>query len=292
MDLALLDPGSSGMQVSVSFTVLGAAILHATWNAIAHGIKDRLVGFTLLGLGSGLCAIPLVLLAPFPDGRSWPFLITSAVLHVGYDLMLMQSYRLGDFNQVYPLARGTSPLVVSLLAMVFVGEYLSPPQLLGVVTITAGMASLMLIGGRPGKADRTAIAAALGTGLIIAAYTAVDGVGVRHSGSALGYTGWLTLLQSPVIPIAAFAMHGRDLLPRLRPVVVPGLASGALTLAAYGLVLWAQTRGALAPVAALRETSIIFGAIIGAVVFHEGFGRPRVVATVFVTAGIVLLNVP
>ncbi|WP_395105797.1 EamA family transporter [Actinomadura sp. SCN-SB] len=284
--------GASGLQLSVSLAVLGAAVVHATWNAIAHGIKDRLVGFTLLGVGGGLCAAPPAVLAPFPDARSWPYLTASVGLHIGYDLMLMRSYRFGDFNQVYPLARGTSPLVVTLLAMVFVGEYPSLPQLVGVLSVTAGMGSLILVGGRPGKADRTAIAAALGTGLIIAAYTAVDGVGVRHSGSPAGYTGWLLLLQSPAVPIAAFALRGRELFAQARPVLAAGMTGGALMVVAYGLVLWAQTRGALAPIAASRETSIIFGAIIGAVVFHEGFGRARVVATVFVAAGIVLLNVP
>jgi drug/metabolite transporter (DMT)-like permease len=282
---------SSGLPVLVTLTVLGAAVVHASWNAIAHRIKDKMVGFALLSTGSVVCAIPLAASSPLPDVRSWPFLLASAALHVGYNVLLMQSYRFGDFNQVYPLARGTSPLVVTVLAAVFVGEYLALPQILGIILITGGMCSLVFIGRRPGSADRPAIAAAIGTGLVIATYTAIDGVGVRLSDSPVGYTAWLVLLHSPVIPVVSMAKRGRELFVQIRPVLALGLIGGGLTLLAYGLVLWAQTRGALAPIAALRETSIIFGAIIGTMIFHERFGRVRILAAIFVSAGIVVMNI-
>ena len=230
--------------------------------------------------------------SPLPAGDSWPLLLTSVVLHAVYNLLLMQSYRVGEFNQVYPLARGTSPLVVAAVAVLLVGEHLSLLQLLGVLVVSAGLASLVLVGGRPRPQQWPALTAAIATGLAIAAYAVVDGLGVRRSGSALGYTAWLFLLQGPVLPLLALSRRRGRLWAGLRPHLRAGTACGVLSLIAYGLVLGAQTRGALAAVAALRETSVIIGAIIGAVFLHERFGRPRLIATILVATGIVLLNIP
>jgi len=223
-----------------------------------------------------------------PRTGCWPYLLGSVGIHVFYNLLLMRCYRLGEFSQVYPLARGTSPLVVSILAAIFVAEHLAVPQIAGVLVISAGLAVLVLAGRRPGRA---AFLAAVGTGLTIAAYTTVDGVGVRLSASPVGYIGWLMLLESLCVP--AFALvRRRDVVLKQRPrVLLAGLAAGALSVLAYGLVLWAQTRGAPAPIAALRETSVIFGAIIGALAFREPFGRTRIAAAVLVAAGIILLSV-
>lgn len=270
--------------------MLLAAVLHATWNALAHAIPDQLFGFVLIGVTSAACSAVVVPFVAAPAAASRPFLVTSALLHVVYNFLLLQSYRVGEFNQVYPLARGTSPLVVAAVAVTLVGEHLAPPQLAGVVVVSAGLTSLVLVGGRPRPEHRAALVAAVATGFAIAAYTVLDGVGVRRSGSVAGYTGWLFLLQGPVLPLVALARRGRGLAGQLRPHLGVGLGCGLLSMAAYGLVLWAQTRGALAAVAALRETSVIVGAGIGAVFFHERFGRPRLVATVLVATGIVLLN--
>jgi len=281
--------GAGPLPLAVVAVVLVAAVLHATWNAIAHGIRDQLVAFTLVGMGGAASAIPLVVGAPLPQTRSWPFLATSVAIHVAYVLLLMRSYRLGDFSQVYPLARGTSPLVVTLLAALAIGEVPGPAGIAGVGAISAGLASLVLVGHRHKAGDGPARLAALATGLTIAAYSTVDGVGVRLSGSAFGYTGWLLLLEGSTIPLYTLARR-RALLRQSRSVWAVGLTGGALSLLAYGLVLWAQTRGALGPIAALRETSIIFGALIGSVVFHERFGRPRILAAILVACGIVVLS--
>ncbi|MQA77296.1 MAG: EamA family transporter [Streptosporangiales bacterium] len=269
--------------------VLVAAVAHASWNAIAHDIDDKLVSFTLVGLGGAVCSLVVVAVAPLPHRDSWPYLLTSALVHVAYFALLMKSYELGEFSQVYPLARGTSPLVVTVLAAVFVREVPPPFELAGVLVVSVGLGTLVLAGGRPGRRDLPALAAAVGTGLTIAAYTTIDGIGVRASGNAAAYTGWLILLQSLPIPLYALARRRRALIRQLRPQAVRGLAGGVLSLLAYGLVLWAQTRGALAPIAALRETSIIVGAVIGTIFFAEPFGRSRVVATV-VVVGIVLIS--
>ncbi len=280
--------GSTG--AAVAGAVLLAAVLHAVWNAMAHAIGDQLVGFALMGVAVGVGGAVLVVVSPAPERAAWPYIAASALAHVAYNLLLMRCYRLGEFSQVYPLARGTSPWLVALGAAAFVGEDLSAVRLGGVVVISLGLASLVLAGGVPTRAARPAIAAALLTGVVIATYTTLDGVGVRASGSVGGYTGWLFLLQGPVLPVvAALSRRGR-LWPQVRPHLRAGLLGGALSLAAYALVLWAQTRGALAPIAALRETSVIVGAVIGAVLFGERFGRWRVAATVLVAVGVVLVT--
>jgi len=277
----------STLSLSVTLAVLAAAVTHATWNAIAHGIKDQTLAFALIGVGGIVVAIPLIIFAAAPRPDCWPYLAASIVIHVFYNLLLMQCYRLGEFGQVYPLARGTSPLVVTILAAIFVHEHLALPQIAGVLVVSGGLAALVVAGRRP---SRAAFLAAIGTGLTIAAYTTVDGVGVRLSHSPIGYIGWLMLLESLGVPMFAL-IRRRDVLLKQRPrILLSGLAAGALSVLAYGLVLWAQTRGALAPIAALRETSVIFGAIIATLVFREPFGRTRIAATILVAAGILILN--
>ena len=282
-----MDP-STTLSLTVTLAVLAAAVTHAVWNAIAHGIKDQTLAFALIGVGGAAVSVPLVIVAAFPRSSSWPYLLASVGIHVFYNLLLMQCYRLGEFSQVYPLARGVSPLVVTVLAAAFVHEHLAPVQIVGVAVVSAGLAFLVFGGRRPG---RGAFLAAVGTGLTIAAYTTVDGVGVRASASPVGYIGWLILLQSLCVPLFAVVRRRDVLLKQPRRILLSGLLAGALSVLAYGLVLWAQTKGALAPIAALRETSVIFGAIIGTLIFHEPFGRSRIIATVLVVAGIILLNV-
>jgi drug/metabolite transporter (DMT)-like permease len=301
---------TAALPLSVTLAVLAAAVTHATWNAIAHGIKDQLLAFGLIGVGGIVVAIPLVILFPFPLSACWPYLLASIVIHVFYNLLLMRSYRYGEFGQVYPLARGTSPLVVTVLAAVFAAERPSAFQVAGVLVVSAGLAVLVLAGRRRGAGagagagpgagsgagsgagmGRPALIAAVATGLTIAAYTTVDGLGVRLSGSSVAYIGWLMLLESLCVPAWALARRRHDLRGVPRRVLVSGLVAGGLSVLAYGLVLWAQTRGELAPIAALRETSVIFGAVIATVVFHEPFGRWRIAATAVVVVGVLLLNV-
>jgi drug/metabolite transporter (DMT)-like permease len=278
-----------GLPVATVAAVLLAALLHALWNAIAHGVQDRLIGFTLIGATATACGgIGALILTP-PPSRAWPFLLASAALHGVYSLLLLASYQLGQFSQVYPLARGTSPWVVAMVATIVLGQTLPLPEMTGVLIISAGLISLVFVGGGRDRAPRRALAAAFATGLTIAAYTVVDGVGVHHA-PVLTYTTWLFLLEGPIVPVLAAVRRGRALLGDLRPVLAMGAAGGVVSMAAYGIVLWAQAHGALAPIAALRETSIIAGAIIGAVVLGERFGYRRAVASAIVVFGIVLIN--
>ncbi|AYF79020.1 EamA family transporter [Nocardia yunnanensis] len=277
------------MPALVLAATLVAACGHAAWNAIAHWVPDKLVSITLVNAGGSLCAIPLVVWAAGPDPRSWVYLGTSVVLHIAYNLLLMASYRLGDLSQTYPLARGTSPLVVTVVAALLFRETPRSGQIAGVLLISLGLACLVFWGRRKTASPRGAVAAALVTGVMIASYTTVDGIGVRESGSVLGYIGWLMLLEGLAVPLYALARRRRAFWRDLRPVWPVGLLGGVLSFAAYGLILWAQTRGALADIAALRESSIIVGALIGTVVFGERFGAARVAATCAVVAGIATL---
>ncbi len=271
--------------------VLFAAVLHATWNALAKSFSDRLAAFALMGLATVACTAPLLPLVPTPARAAWWALGTSAVLHTGYNLLLLASYRLGEFNQVYPLARGTGPLLVAAVAAGLLHEHLGGAQLAGVLVVSGGI--ILLSAGRvpAGASARPAILAALATGVMIASYTVVDGIGVRHSGTAIGYTAWLFTLEGPAMPLYALALRRGGLWRTLQGHWRLGVLCGVLSVTAYGLVIWAQTRGALAAVAALRESSVVVAAAIGALVFHERFGRRRILASAAIATGVVLLNV-
>ena len=285
---------AAGVPVAVTAAVLAAAVLHAGWNALLKGAGDRLATVVLLdltGLVLSALALPLV---PAPAPASRGLLGLSVVLHLGYELLLLASYRVGDLSQVYPLARGTAPLLVAGYAGLVLGERLAPVQLLGLAGVCAGLLVLLEVGRvplGPAPLGRAAtLGPALATGVFIAAYTVADGLGVRRSGTVLGYVAWLFLLHGLPIPLFVLAVRGRGLLARLRGHLGAGVAAGALSVAAYGLVLWAQRRGALAVVAALRETSVLVAALIGSLVFGERFGRRRVLAAALLAAGILVLN--
>ncbi|MET9534242.1 MULTISPECIES: DMT family transporter [unclassified Streptomyces] len=277
------------MTPTVILAVVVAAITHASWNAIAHHIKDQLVSFTLISAGGLLIGVLGALFVPFPAAAAWPYLLVSAALHVTYMLLLMRSFTLGDFGQMYPIARGTAPLVVTVLAAVFVHEIPNGWQLAGVAVACAGLVGVALWGLKGSRPQWPAIIAALATGLAIASYTTVDGVGVRDSGTSLGYIAWLMVLEGIAIPAYALYRRRGQLVAQVRPYATKGLVGGAMSVVAYGLVLWAQTRAPLAPIAALRESSIIVGAAIGALFFKEKFGAPRIAAAGLMVVGIGLM---
>ena len=290
--------GAPGILVPV---VLSAALLHAGWNAILKSIPDKLTASLLMTVSSGALAGIGVFFLPAPASASWVLLLVSAALHVGYFLMLVKTFEIGDFNQVYPLARGLSPVVVAGFATLL-GDPLSRHQTLGIAVVCGGLTTLVFSAGRPRRAQGRALFWAAMTGLSIAVYTVTDGTAVRHSGTAAGYTAWMMLAQSATLTTTCaliLARRGRapgtaGLRSALGALgggdVASGTVAGALSLAAYGLVLWAQTRGALAAVSALRETSVIFGAALGSVFLREPFGRYRILAAVTIAGGILILE--
>jgi drug/metabolite transporter (DMT)-like permease len=276
--------------LGVTLLVLGAGVLHALWNAIASAVEDKLVAFGLIGVSCTVVAAVVLPLTGMPRSTAIVFALVSAVLHLAYNCGLMQSYRLGNFGHTYPLARGTAPLLVAAGAWVFADEHLDAVQLLGLATVAGGLMAIVLAGGRLRRADAPATVAAVLTGAAIASYTVVDGLGVRHAHNPFGYTALLFLLQGPVMAGVAGVRRRHDPVWATPRNLTAGLAAGALSLAAYGIVIWAQTQGPLALVSALRETSVISAAIIAQVVFHEPFGRRRLLAAAAVVAGIVLIS--
>ena len=291
--------GAPGILVPV---VLTAAFLHASWNAILKFIPDKMAASLLMTVSSGVLAGIGCFFLPVPDRASWALLLVSAALHVGYFLMLVKTFEIGDFNQVYPLARGLSPVVVAVFATLL-GDPMSRHQTLGIAVVCGGLATLVFSAGRPKRAQGKALFWAAMTGLSIATYTVTDGVAVRHSGTAAGYTAWMMLAEGLMMSAAFATILARrgaadgdraGLQATLRALgrndVARGVVAGALSLLAYGLVLWAQTRGALAAVSALRETSVIFGAALGSVFLREPFGRYRILAAVTIAGGILILE--
>lgn len=290
----LLETGTAHGQFPVftAVAVIFAGVLHATWNAMAKATPNRYAAFALFGLAYLACGVVAVAWAAAPAAAAWPWLATSTTLHVVYSWQLTRCYRLGDFNQVYPLARGTAPLLVALVATTALGDELTTPQLVGVATVCGGLGVLALARGS-GVAGPSwpAIRAAVLTGVTIAAYTILDGIGVRRSGSPLGYSGWLFLTMGPLIVAWTFAAQRRALLSALRQHWVMGFIGGVIGVIGYAVVLWAQTTGALAVVAALRETGVVAGAVIGVVVFRERLGPARIAAAAAVALGVALINV-
>lgn len=276
--------------LSAALGVIFAGVLHAVWNAVAKAAPDRYAGFALIGLAQGGAGLLMLLVAPAPARASWIWIAISVVVHVAYTVLLARSYELGDFNQVYPLARGTGPLIVAFAAAVFLGERLSVAQLAGVAAVCGGLGALAFAGGASRTQGR-AIGAALLTGVSIASYTVVDGIGVRHAGTAVGYSGWMFFGMGPLVVLWVLAVRGRALWPAMAAQWRFGVPGGVISVIGYGIVVWAQTRGALAPVAALRETGVITGAIIGAVFFRERMGTQRLVAAFIVVTGVALINI-
>lgn len=272
--------------------VLAAAVMHASWNAITKNAADRTALLVRMTIVSTALSVPLAVLAPVPARASWLWLGLSVVLHVVYALTLVVAYGRGDFNQTYPIARGVGPVIVAFVAATVFGESLSGPAVAGVAFVAAG-AVLIGISSLRHRRNMSGLGASLLTAVAIAAYTVVDGIAVRASGDAVGYAAWLIGLQGPLMVVGAWLLRrssgssptSAGPAQRWRDAVAAGAMSGT----AYGLVLWAQTRADLASVAALRETSIVFAALIGAVVLGEPAGRARIVASCAIAGGGVVL---
>jgi drug/metabolite transporter (DMT)-like permease len=276
------------LSVPVILLVLFAGVLHAAWNAIAKAVHDKLVAFGLMSVAFTVGGAVTLVFTGMPRHEAVVFAVVSAIIHIGYDLALLRSYRLGAFGHAYPIARGTSPVLVGVGAWLFASERLDTFATAGVLIVAAGLISIVFVSGRLERDDLPATVAAVLTGCAIASYSLVDGIGVRHAHNPMGYAALLFVMQGPPMLAVALAARWRDPAWTSRRTVPAGIAAGLLALAAYGIVIWAQTQGALAVVSALRETSVITGAVIAAVVFRENFGWRRVPAAVLVVTGIVL----
>ncbi|MGU3540459.1 EamA family transporter [Methylobacterium sp. A54F] len=261
--------------------VMGAAILHAGWNAVLRGGSDRLWSMTLMMVAIACVSAAAVAVLPWPSAASWPYVVASAVIHLGYNLSLVRTYRSGDLGQTYPISRGSSPVLVALGAVVFAHEGVGPVAAAGIALVSGGILSLA-VQGRRLRADF--LPAALATGVLIGAYTVVDGIGVRLSGNSLSYAASMFLLWSLSMPPLYWALRGRP--PAYTGTqTLLALAGGLVSLLAYGIVIWAMQHDAMGPVSALRETSVVYAAVIGRLFLGEALSPRRIASCLAVAAG-------
>jgi drug/metabolite transporter (DMT)-like permease len=252
---------------------------------------EPIVATSMVAAASGLIAVPFAILVGVPSLPSWPYVLASVAIHIVYYLTLAQAYRFGDLGQVYPIARGTAPLMTAMLATVWLDEGLGVYGWLGVVVLAAGILLLAVRGGRAlEQFDTRSIGFALLTSLTITSYTLVDGLGARVSGSALQYTAWLFVLSGGAMAVYGFAYVGRRLSNDFAANWQLALTGAALSTAAYAIAIWAMTVAPIALVAALRETSVLFAALLGTVLLREPLLPARIVAALLVMAGVVLLR--
>lgn len=275
------------MSLSVAAIVLFSAVLHASWNALLHSGRDRLWTITVMNLAMGAVAAAAIPFLPLPERASWPYIVTSGFLEVGYSLFLIQAYRHGDLGQTYPIARGSSPLLVAMGAAVFAGETLSSLTAIGIILVSAGIIALAF---RARRFSIPATSMALLTGCFIAAYTLVDGIGVRLSGNSFAYAAWMVLVWALPMPIILLAARGSGALHASPREIAKAAAGGIVALIAYGTIIWALNLGTMAPISALRETSVVFAALIGRIFLKEVLTLRRVVACIVIAVGVACLG--
>jgi drug/metabolite transporter (DMT)-like permease len=293
-------------QALVVTLVLLAAVLHATWNALVKQSGERLLTFSVV---VGTCAaigLPIALVIGLPARASWAFVAGSAAIHFGYYTFLLLGYRYGDLGVVYPIARGVAPLLIAVGSAVFAGEPLGPLGAAGVALVSIGLASLAprsvyaalarLASRRRASASEPvdhaprSVAFALATGVCVAGYMLCDGLGVRASGRPLAYIATQEVAAGAPFALGVWFVRRRRVASFFKAHGRRAVLGGAISASAYAIVMWAMSVSHLAYVSALRETSVIVAALIGAVHLKEAFGRRRVAAACVVALGIVLMS--
>jgi len=278
------------LTLGVTLAVLGAGLMHASWNAIVKGGSggDPLLDTSTVVAGSMVVSLVLLPFLPLPLAAAWPMALASMVIHFAYYLTLTEAYRAGDLSFAYPLMRGTAPLLVTMLGVVFLRELPSLQVTAGILLICAGIFAIAFA--QRHRHPRAAVYWALANAGIIAVYTLVDGAGARASGNAFAYVAWLTFLESALFLAWVRWHRGASATAYVTSRWRRGMVGGFFSVAAYGIVLWAMTRAPVAAVAALRETSVLFAAIIGTVLLKERLGPGRLAGAVGVVLGVAALK--
>jgi len=278
------------LSLGVTLAVLGAAAAHAIWNAMIKSSSDVLFDLTLVVFCAGLVTAPFMLVVAAPAPAVWPYIAASMAIHIAYYVALVGAYRAGDLSHGYPIMRGLAPLIVSLSALFWLGESPRPLVWVGVLLICGGVLSLGFAGFRWAE-SRVSLGWALANAVIIASYTLVDAAGVRAAGNPETYVVWLFTLDALPFSLLIMWLKRKELVPYARQFWLRGLIGGALSAGAYGVVLWAMARAPVAAVAALRETSVIFAALIGAWLLKEGHIARRLAGAATVAAGVIALKI-
>lgn len=268
--------------------MLLAAGLHAGWNALIKISGDRVAVMAVVTLAGSLFSLPFLAFVEAPDPGSWPLLALTIILHTGYHFFLSVAYGHGDLGQVYPMARGTAPILVTIGALVFAGETLPPIAVIGVICLAIGVVTLTFDRASGIARKPKAVIFALATGAFIASYTVVDGIGVRQAGSVLGFAIWLTVGAGLLTFLIALLWKGREIWHVAHSNLFTGLAGGAMQVGAYWIIVCALAVAPMGMVSALRETSVLFAALISTFVLKEGFGVWRFVSAGLVSFGLIL----
>jgi len=279
------------MTPAITALVLLAALLHASWNAMAKSGGSPQFSIASYRLVSALVCLPLLFFFPIPLADSWAMLLASTAIHTAYYGTLSMSYRNGDLSQVYPLFRGLAPVLVVLGAALFAREFLSPGAMLGIGLVSAGLISIAFGGGAIGKISAPALRWGLATSVLIAAYTVADGIGVRAAGNPFSYIIWLFVLEPVPIGLWLLATDRGNWFAYMRAKPGKICIGASAAAAAYAMVIYAMSVAPMALVSSLRETSVIFAALIGSLLFREPFGRQRIVAAALVCGGVALIKI-
>jgi drug/metabolite transporter (DMT)-like permease len=278
------------MAIQIVLMVLGAAIVHATWNALVKADGDRLALIKVMSetqMCVSICLIPFV---SIPTSACWHFLLASSALNTGYMLMLNRAYQCGDLSLVYPFARGMAPLGVTIVSVVALGEKLTRANEIAIALIGLGIASLALSERATRRAQWRALGFAVATGAFIAGYTILDGLGARIAGSAHDYMVWLSLMTSSVIVACAHLLQQGQRQPIGRRTLQAGVAAGIMSYGSSWVVIWALTMAPLALVSALRETAVVFAVVIGVVFLKEKLSLSRLASIATTLAGVTVLK--
>jgi drug/metabolite transporter (DMT)-like permease len=269
--------------------ILLSAVLHASWNALSKASGDPLISITIITATGGLCGLPLMIWFPLPGSETWKWLLLSGCIHYAYQLSLIRTYQLGDLSQVYPIARGLAPLGVACLAAFGAGEILEPGQILGLAL--AALAIISLGAARTaGASSRRAVWMAVLTALLIGSYTYSDGRGVRSVDHIATFIGWSFFIGSVPMVLTTIFLRGSKTIVGLRRHGLHSVAGGLMATFGYTIALWALSRAPMATVASLRESSVLFAAILGTRVLGESFGRRRIVSALVLVVGLVLVQ--
>lgn len=279
------------MSLSVMLIVLLAATLHASWNFLIKHKDDKHISMTAVVLGHTPFALVVLLFSPLPQIESFPYIVIGALLHTGYQLFLLYSYRIGDLSQVYPLARGVAPLVVAVVSVVFLGTHLDLIELSAIAIIGSGIMSLSLVRRSDGFRNYKAAVLAIVTGGFIAAYSLVDGLGARVATTALGFYGCLSILNAIFFTVIINFIKPGMVKTVAQKNYKLALSGGGASFTAYALVIWAFTMAPIPVVTALRETSIIFALFLGVFVLKEPLDLIKVFASMVTLLGAGLLRI-
>ena len=275
------------MSVPVFAAVLGAALLHAVWNALVKTGADKQTAMLMLSLGNAAIGVVVASTRPLPGAEVWPWIVASGVIHTAYQLFLAFAYEQGDLSRVYPLARGGAPMIVLAVGLALALDPVTGTEIAGVLLLGAGLA-VMTRGIFTDHESRRMIPFAAGSACATAGYTLVDGIGVRIEGDAAAFTAWLLIAAAVGYVPAALALRGPSVIPRRATTWALGAVAGACSFAAYGIVVWAMGRAPIALVAALRETSILFAVGLGWLVFGERITRAKALAAALIVGGVAL----